>query len=382
MLQQFQTVLETRPTGLEAVSLRMASEVHRICEISDRIQRSGNVQTWQHSLSQHRIDKCLHYYRLGSTRGRVELHSSLSAIVYRYIAPAKSQLGFNGRYALLEDFLQNYYIEALNAFRREHGLAADYTPRSRLELAEYMAFCEQYAKRRITLRGRQSQQLLVLRAQSFARRLPAETAVDMALAADSGRSDEGDLHARSAPLQQVRQQMVSEMDDPADAVIRERVVNALITYLEEQDQQDCVDYLVLKLQDCSASEIDVILNLSARERDYLQQRFKYHVEKFARVHEWELVHQWLEANLEERFGMTEEEWQEFSTQLTSAQQRLIALKREHQSLEVEQAESEIAAVLGWTPKKVQRVWSQILGSAAKFRNQGSRPATKNPLSAE
>lgn len=353
--------------------MRMAIEVHRICEMSDRIQRSGNIRNWQQSLAQHRIDKCMHYYRLGSNRGRVELHSSLSAIVYRYIAPPKSQLGFNGRYALLEDFLQNFYIEVLNAFRREHQLPPEYTPRSRLELSEYMAFSEQYAKRRINLRGRQSQQLLVLRAQAFARRLPAETAVDMALAADSARSDDGDAHARSAPLQQVRQQMVSEMEDPTDAVIRDRIVKALVAYLEEQDQQACIDYLVLKLQDCSAAEIDEILNLSARERDYLQQRFKYHVEKFSQVHEWELVHQWLGANLEERLGMTEEEWQLFLPQLTAPQRQLVALKQKYQGDEQEAAETAIATSLGWTPKRVQRVWGQILGRAAKFRNKGNRP---------
>lgn len=370
ILERFRAVLDTRPSGLDSVSMRMATEVHRICEMSDRIQRSGSVQRWQQSLAQHRIDKCMHYYRLGSTRGRVELHSNLSAIVYRYIAPPKSQLGFNGRYALLEDFLQNFYIEVLNAFRREHDLPADYTPRSRLELAEYMAFSEQYGKRRINLRGRQSQQLLVLRAQAFARRLPAETAVDMALAADSGRSDEGDTHARSAPLQQVRQQMVSEVQDPTDAVIRDRIVTALMAYLEDQDQQDCIDYLVLKLQDCAASEIDEILSLSARERDYLQQRFKYHVEKFSRVHEWELVHQWLGANLDERLGMTEEEWQVFWNQLSAQQQQLISLKREQQASDLDEDDA-IATALGWTPKKVQRVWGQVLGRAAKFRNKAN-----------
>ena len=75
-------------------------------------------------------------------------------------------------------------------------------------------------------------------------------------------------------------------------------------YLKAQNQTDCIDYLVLKLQDCSAAEIDEILGLSARERDYLQQRFKYHIEKFSQQHEWELVHQWLGANLESRLGMT------------------------------------------------------------------------------
>ena len=50
------------------------------------------------------LKKYLDYYQLGSRQGRIELHSRLSAIAYRYIAPAKTQLGFQGRCTLLEDF--------------------------------------------------------------------------------------------------------------------------------------------------------------------------------------------------------------------------------------------------------------------------------------
>ena len=376
ILQEFRKSIDTRPSGLDSVAMRMATEVARICDMSDRIRASGEVLRWQRSLVQHRLDKCLHYYRLGSTRGRIELHSTLSAIVYRYISPAGSQLGFDGRYALIEDFLQTFYIEVLNAFRRENELLEGYTPRTRLELSEYMAFSEQYAKRRINLRGRQSQQLIVLRAQAFARRQPAETSVDMALAAEPGRGDEGDPHASSASLQQVRQQMVAEVEDPSDAVIRDRVIYALIDYLREQQQQDCIDYLVLKLQDCAASEIDDILQITARERDYLQQRFRYHVEKFSRVQEWELVHQWLGANLEQRLGMTEEQWRDFLATLSSPQRRLVSIKQDYSRSEShsdpEAENAEIALNLGWTPKKVQRVWGQVLGRAWKYRNRPNR----------
>ncbi len=75
------------------------------------------------------------------------------------------QLGFQARYSLIEDFLQSFYSESLKAFRRENELPDGYQPRTRLELAEYMAFTEQYAKRRISLPNGQNQQLIVLRAQ-------------------------------------------------------------------------------------------------------------------------------------------------------------------------------------------------------------------------
>ncbi len=359
--------LQRRPGGLTGVMQRLTAEIDRICTLSDRIQASGDISHWQTALVRHRVSKCLTYYDMGSNRGRVELHSSLSAIVYRHVAPQGSHLGFKGRYALLEDFMQNFYIEVLNAFRREHSLSATYTPRTRLELAEYMAFSEQYAKRRINLRGG-SQQLIVLRAQAFSRRQPAETSVDMALVSEGAKTEAAESHARSSVVQQVREKMTAEADDPGDGVMRDRVINTLVQYLKAQNQPDCVDYLVLKLKDCSAAEIDEILGLSARERDYLQQRFKYHVEKFSQQHEWQLVHQWLGANLEARLGMTPTEWGNFLLTLPADYRRFLTLKQ-RQSDDSALTDEAIAQTLGWTPKKVQRNWTKVLKLAWNFRNQ-------------
>jgi hypothetical protein len=165
ILSELQAEIHTLSASAEAVATRIATEVERICAKSDRIQTSGQIQSWQNTLARHRLQKCIEYYRLGSRRGRVDLHSHLSAIVYRHVATSRAQLGFQGRYSLIEDFLQGFYIEVLKAFRRENQLPENYSPRTRLELAEYMAFTEQYAKRRITLPGHRNQQLVVLRAQ-------------------------------------------------------------------------------------------------------------------------------------------------------------------------------------------------------------------------
>ncbi|MGB7522699.1 MAG: hypothetical protein WA896_23970 [Spirulinaceae cyanobacterium] len=166
-------------SSVQEVATRITLEVTRVCNKSKRIQKSGEVRSWQLSLGRHRIGKCMTYYQLGSKQGRAELHSNLSVMVYRHIAPAKAQLGFSGRYTLIEDFLQDFYAESLKAFRRENEVTEDYQPRTKLQLAEYMAFTEQYAKRRITLPNGYSQQLIILRAQSFARRQPSETSVDI-----------------------------------------------------------------------------------------------------------------------------------------------------------------------------------------------------------
>lgn len=356
--------LAHHPGGLEGVLTRLRLEVERVCSHSDRIQDSGNIRHWQRNLIQHRLDKCLAYYDLGSTQGRMELHATLSAMVYRPIVPEGSYLSFQGRYALIEDFLQTFYIEALNSFRREHQLPPTYTPRTRLELAEFMAFSEQYAKRTINLPNGRHQQLIVLRAQTFARRQPAETSIDLALV-DAPKSEVGD---NTAVIKQVREKItLTEADTPEDAAMRDRVITALVDYFKAQQQSDCLDYLTLKLEDCSTSEIEAILDLSPRQRDYLQQRFRYHVDRFSRQYEWELVHEWLGANLEDNFGMTPDQWTTFLATLPQDQRHLIDLKQAAPP----QDQEGIARLLGWTPKKVDRTWTQLLKQAWQYRNQRS-----------
>ncbi|MEO1352362.1 MAG: hypothetical protein AAFW84_26785 [Cyanobacteria bacterium J06635_15] len=359
--------------SVEGVAYRISVEVERVCQKSQRIQQSGQVEDWLKSLAQHRLQKCLDYYRLGSRQGRVELHGRLSAIAYRYIAPNHIPLGFQGRYTLLEDFLQSFYVESLKAFRRENPCEADYTPRTRLELAEYMAFSEHYAKRRIALPGCNNQQLLILRAQSFAKRQPTEAYVDIELAMESPRDEESDGYLRTAPMQQIREHMVAEAIDPVESVVRDRIVHTLMDYLRDQDQDDCVDYLSLRLQDLSASEIDEVLGLSPRQRDYLQQRFKYHVEKFAQVHQWELVHQWLGIDLERNLGLSPSQWQAFLADLPNDQCQLLQLKQQQLLDDEGQALSDqvIAQQLNCTVKQVQRRWGKIISAAWKFRNQAS-----------
>ena len=165
--QEIQSQVKSAPGCVQSVANRIAKEVERICDKSSRIQTSGEIQSWQITLARHRLQKCLRYYQLGSRRGRVELHSNLGAIVYRHVTVSGSDLGFEARYNLIEDFLQAFYIEAMKAFRRENELPENYTPRTQLQLAEYMAFTEQYAKRRINLPGSASQQLIILHLLSY-----------------------------------------------------------------------------------------------------------------------------------------------------------------------------------------------------------------------
>lgn len=362
VLKELQGALKIKPARAETVTMRMAQEVERICLKSNRIQNSGEVSSWQLTLARHRLQKCLQYYKFGSKQGRVELHSLLASMVYRHIASFAAQLNFQARYNLIEDFLQGFYIESLRAFRREHSLELDYTPKVKLELAEYMAFTEQYAKRQIGLPGRNRQRLIVLRAQGFAKGQPPETALDIEMAVESPKGEDAEAFSRSSAVQQVREQMVSETVDPAEAVLRERVTAELIDYLQAQGQQQCVDYLRLKLQDYQASDIDKELGLTPRQRDYLQQRFKYHVEKFARSQNWKLVHQWLGADLDQRLGMTSFQWEAFQGQLSPEQKQILQLKRTGEN------EQAIATAIKCTPKQLQKRWAKLLDLAWAFRN--------------
>jgi hypothetical protein len=362
LTQELETGLNVKGTAAYDICQRIAIEVERICEKSDRIQASGQVGSWQLTLARYRLQKCMDYHRLGSQRGRVDLHSVLSTMVYRPVAPAHLQLNFQARYLLIEDFLQGFYTEALRAFRRENELAVTYQPKTRLQLAEYMAFTEQYAKRRITLPGRQSQQLVILRAQRFANRQPQEIAVDIEMAMDSAKGDESEAYGRSPVLQMIREQMVSDKTDPGEGALRDRVITELIKYLESQEQQDCIDYLTLKLQDISVPEIDEILHLSPRQRDYLQQRFKYHVEKFAISQNWKLVHEWLGADLEQNLGLPPQLWQEFLDTLSADQRSLLNLKQSGAD------DHAISKAMRCTPKQVQKRWAKLLDLAWQARN--------------
>jgi hypothetical protein len=366
--EEMQAQVKATPACVHAIALRISKEVERICDKSSRIQTSGEIQSWQLTLARHRMQKCLRYYQLGSQRGRVELHSTLGAMVYRHVSSPGAQLGFDGRYSLIEDFLQAFYIEGIKAFRRENELPENYSPRTQLQLAEYMAFTEQYAKRRINLPGGCNQQLIILRAQGYSRRQPQETAVDFEAALESGRSEEGEAYQRNSAVQQLRSQMVAiASSDPAEDSERDRVISELMQYLEAQGQKDCVDYLTLKLQDLSAPEIDQLLGLTTRQRDYLQQRFKYHVEKFARTHNWQLVHQWLGAGLEQKLGLSSQQWDNFIKQLNEQERQILQLKSAQESDQL------IAKAVKCTPKQLQKRWTQLLEIAWTIRNGNAEP---------
>jgi hypothetical protein len=361
IVQELKQATRASESNCREVAERICQEVIRICAESQRIQESGDVESWAMNLGKHRLTQCLHYCKLGSKRGRLELHSTLSAIIYRYIAPTQMQSSYQGRLHLIEDFLQNFYSEAINAFRRENQLVEGYQPKTSLELAEYMAFTERYGKRRIPLPGRRSQQLVILRAQTFSKQQPPETAVDIEQATESTNTDQDQVW-NSAPMQRLREQMMTQPEEVPEDTLRTRVIEELMTYLSEKGQQDCADYFSLRLQDLPTNEIEAILGISPRDRDYLQQRFKYHLLRFALAHHWELVHEWLGADLGNKLGLTQQQWEHLQDKMTQKQAKLLSLKQ--QGL----PDAEIAQALGLTQTQVKKQWSKLLEQAWEMRN--------------
>jgi hypothetical protein len=367
VLKQFRQTTRASEQICQEVALRIAREVSRICQESSRIQASGEMDSWAKTLANHRLKLCLRYYNRGSTQGRIELQSTLSSIVYRYICPSQERASYQARVTLIEDFLQGFYAEALNAFRREAELSPTYQPRAGLELAEYMAFCERYAKRRIPLPGNRAQQLIILRAQTFSQKQPPETSVDMDLAAEGASSNseaEGQQQHRAAAI--ARSVMVEQEGLLPDSSMREAVIEELINYLRDRQQEECLDYFILRLKDLSTGEIEEILGLTPRQRDYLQQRFKYHLIRFALSHRWELVHQWLEADLEHNLGLTPQQWEQLNQQLSNPQRHLLKLKQ--QNMEI----SEIAKELSVTVAQTEKLWLKLLERAWDLRNRSDR----------
>jgi hypothetical protein len=156
--------------------------------------------------------------------------------------------------------------------------------------------------------------------------------------------------------------MVSQELEPAEDGLRENVVRELIAYLEERKQQDCIDYFTLRLQDLPTNEIEAILGVTPRQRDYLQQRFKYHLVRFTFTHRWELVHQWLEIDLEHHLGLSQVQWDTFHKIITTQQRKILALKQENRS------DTDIARLVGCTPNQLQRQWFKLLEQAWELRN--------------
>lgn len=84
--------------------------------------------------------------------------------------------------------------------------------------------------------------------------------------------------------------------------------------------------------------------------------------RFALLHRWELVHEWLEADLTTNLGLTPQQWDTYIAQMDEKQRSLLELKQQGQP------DEKIAKTLGLSMAQLQKRWFKILEQAWEIRN--------------
>jgi hypothetical protein len=347
-----------------AVVLRMVVHLRQSLEWAPGLQRLGSAErrAWVSEQLPPTVKRWLKYYRLGPRRGWRELQSKLTSLVYHHCAGPEVNHG--RRVLLVEELLQAFYIEALQHFREEHRLPEHYTPGSPAELAQYLAYSENYATRPVRMRSGTEVPLIRLRARRASQdRLNREVPLDLAAAEDTALGEPGALSDEAMHLQQVREAFASQ--DPREEsereLLRQQVIASLSAYLEERGQSEALEYLRLQLEHLEAPAIEEALGLDAPQRIARQQRLAYHVNAFATRAQPELVHAWLDAGLEQRLGLSTAQWAVLSQD--DLDRRLLELKVAGAS------NAEIEEALRLAPAALEQRWTRILAAARQLRKR-------------
>lgn len=242
---------------------RCIQEAQRICSFSPRIQKSGDIPYWENSLTQIRWNQIQNLNRFPPSQQLNFLNSRLKDKIPSY----------QFSHEILADFFQSFYLECLRAFRREFELSGGYSPRSRMETAEFFAYCDRYSQRKII----GGIALVRRRAIDFLQSRPPEIPCEIDAAmeySEEARAWGGEIHKASLNAAQEKER------EKLAAGNREEMIAALFQFLEAKGRHDCIRYLSLILEDLHPTEIDVALGTTRRQRDYLQQRLRYWILKF------------------------------------------------------------------------------------------------------
>jgi hypothetical protein len=246
---------------MDPIYRRCRSEARRICAASPRIQKSGDVGRWEDDLTQIRWRQIQNLNRFLPSQQLKFLNSRLKDKIPSYQFSPEA----------LADFLQSFYMECLRVFRREFGLES-YSPKSRLENAEFFAFCDRYSKRKI--RG---DTIVRLRARDFLQSRPKDIPCEIEAAAEYSEESSawgGAIHRAYLGAAQEKEREKLAAGD------RRELIAELFQFLEAKGKGECVPYLRLVAHGFSARAIDEALGLTMRERDYLQQKAHYWILKF------------------------------------------------------------------------------------------------------
>jgi hypothetical protein len=129
-----------------------------------------------------------------------------------------------------------------------------------------------------------------------------------------------------------------------------------------------VKYLLLYLfDDLPTAEIDRILDLEFRERDYLQQRVIYHCERFETGWDtWKLHHDYFGIGIDTNLGLVGDKLTSFLSQLSESDLELYELVKSGSSVEKSKGKYQNGRYV--LPLAIKNQWRSILKLAKKIRN--------------
>lgn len=352
-----------------AVADRIAYRLERVYEKSDRLQKDPKQVEVLASKWAGKINQCLSY----SDRGYLVVRKAIVNLVCHYFARGRnrSRSGLGVRADLLEEFLHDFAIDTLRVFRRESLANERFQPRSPLEQAEFFAFWEQYSRRPIRL-ARSSQSMARLRAQSFLkgrasdwREIPVSFDV-----IDCPNDTDGDNSLfKSGIARRVLEEIVDKAQD-VEWLDGQAIFEALVDWFNERSQPDCIEYLRLRMQDADVDLIEAKMGLSKKERDYLQQKFSYHVGKFCLSDRyWRLAHEWLNIAPEDHLGLDLSQWEELRRSVLATPRfdtTKTQLVLEHL---LEGSDAKLAAIVGCSTYQAYQIRSHILQVAKEIREK-------------
>jgi DNA-binding CsgD family transcriptional regulator len=164
--------------------------------------------------------------------------------------------------------------------------------------------------------------------------------------------------------QQVLEAYQEQQDWEETQLLRARVKDEMLAYLEENLGLDAKEWLRLYLIGKTPEEIAQQLDMDIRQVYRLREKISYHAVKvFAVKSQPEMVAEWLQTSLQDNsMGLTVSQWQDFNAGLDAKQQRIMA------GMKAGEAVESISKALGLKTNQVISEWSQIYLAAQEIRS--------------
>jgi DNA-binding CsgD family transcriptional regulator len=265
------------------------------------------------------------------------------------------------------DVLQEVVQEMLQGdkyIRQQVEWISQCTKNPRLRDALMLATLEEYCLRPI-----RNQPLLAYRFVNYLRRsqrggvtnVPRD---DLIKVVSDSVTDESGESSFNFLDQQVLEAHQEQQEWEETQLLRSRVKDEMLAYLEENLGVDAKEWLRLYLIGKTPEEIAQQLDMDIKQVYRLREKISYHAVKvFAVKSQPEMVAEWLQTSLQDNsMGLTVSQWQEFNAGLEPKQQRIMTGMKAGESVE------SIAKDLGLKTNQVVSEWSQIYLAVQEIRS--------------